>query len=83
MNFRTYSVLLLLVTACATTEPSPRGPVAHKPRIANLQRAAQYPWLDEGRCVVQEASQPWGVVMERCYHALDKRRTPLAQHVRR
>jgi hypothetical protein len=31
-------------------------------------------WFDEGQCVVQEASLPMEVMMERCYHALDRRR---------
>ncbi|WP_395857376.1 DUF6310 domain-containing protein [Cystobacter fuscus] len=44
------------------------------PRYANLQRAAALPWTDGGRCVVQEASQPWPVLAERCYHALDHER---------
>jgi hypothetical protein len=44
---------------------------APSPRIANLQRAAQYPWTDEGHCVVREASNKWPVLAERCYHALD------------
>lgn len=74
MNFRNYSVPLLLVSACATTEPLPRELVPLNPRIANLQRAASLPWLDEGRCIVQEASAPWEVLMERCYHVLDSRR---------
>lgn len=74
MNLRTCSALLLFVCACATTEPRQREPVADSPRLANLQRAAQLPWLDEGQCVVQEAAQPMEVMMERCYHALDTRR---------
>ena len=41
------------------------------PRIANLQRAAQYPWTDDGHCVVREASNEWPVVAERCFHALE------------
>lgn len=73
-NSRTYCALILLLAACATTEPRPREPEAHNSRIANLQRAANLPWLDEGRCVVQEASQPRAVMMERCYHVLDTRR---------
>jgi hypothetical protein len=74
MNLRTCGALLLLLSACATTEPRPRAPEARDPRMENLQRAALLPWLDEGRCVVQEASQPMELMMERCYHALDQRR---------
>ncbi|EPX56482.1 hypothetical protein D187_007824 [Cystobacter fuscus DSM 2262] len=29
------------------------------------------PWTDEGRCAVREASEPWPVLVERCFHALD------------
>ncbi|WP_409014750.1 hypothetical protein [Archangium sp.] len=42
--------------------------------LTNLRRAAKLPWTDGGRCVVQEASQPWPVVAERCYQVLDRRR---------
>jgi hypothetical protein len=45
--------------------------VARNPRIANLQRAATLPWRDEGRCAVREASQPWPVLVEQCFQALD------------
>jgi hypothetical protein len=71
MRFRAFSALLLLLSACATTEPSPKDPVAPNPRIANLQRAASLPWADDGQCVVQEASTEWPVLVERCFHALD------------
>jgi hypothetical protein len=74
MRFRGGCALLLLLFACATTEPRLNAPMAHNPRIANLQRAAALPWRDEGQCVVQEASQPWPVVVERCFHALDTSR---------
>jgi hypothetical protein len=46
-------------------------PAARDPRLANLQRAATLPWTDGGRCAVQEASEPWPVLAERCFHALD------------
>jgi hypothetical protein len=78
MSRRTCSALLLVVTllvsACATTEPSRKDTVAGDPRIANLHRAATLPWRDGGRCVVQEASQPWPVLVERCFQALDHER---------
>lgn len=57
-------------------------------RDANLEMAARYPWLDDGHCVVREASNDWGVMIERCFHALDlsrlrfvdrERRCPVAQ----
>jgi hypothetical protein len=63
--------LLLLFSACATTEPGQGEPVAPDPRIANLQRAATLPWADDGHCVVREASNEWPVLAERCYPALD------------
>lgn len=71
MPLRPCISLLLLLLACATTEPSPREPAALSPRVANLQRAAALPWADGGRCVVQEASNEWPVLVERCFHALD------------
>jgi hypothetical protein len=58
--------------ACAHAPP--RGQVAddrHELRLTNLERAARYPWLDEGACAVREASNEWKVLAERCYHALD------------
>jgi Family of unknown function (DUF6310) len=42
-----------------------------EPRTANLQRAAQFPWADDGHCVVREASKEWPVLAERCFHALN------------
>ncbi|WP_375772592.1 DUF6310 domain-containing protein [Archangium gephyra] len=42
--------------------------------LANLRRAAKLPWTDGGRCVVEEAGQPWADLVERCYHALDHER---------
>ena len=74
MRFRDCIVLLLLLSACATTEPSPRDSMPRSPRLANLQRAAKLPWKDEGWCVVREASQPWAEVVEQCFHALDTRK---------
>jgi hypothetical protein len=74
MRLRACIALLLYVSACATSAPTPTQPVARDPRLANLQRAATLPWTDGGRCVVQEASQPWPVLAERCYHALDHER---------
>jgi uncharacterized protein DUF6310 len=71
MRFRACIALLLYVSACATSAPSPRAPVARDPRLANLQRAATLPWTDGGRCAVREASEPWPVLAERCFHALD------------
>jgi Family of unknown function (DUF6310) len=75
--------LLLLLSACATPAPSPKEPEARSPRLANLQRAAVLPWKDEGRCVIHEASQPWPVVVERCFHALDTRRVRFSDAERR
>jgi len=71
MRFRACIVLLLYVSACATSAPSPREPAARDPRLANLQRAAALPWTDGGRCAVREASEPWPVLVEGCFHALD------------
>jgi hypothetical protein len=71
MRFRACVALLLFVSACATSAPSPGQSAARDPRLANLQRAARLPWTDGGRCAVQEASEPWPVLAERCFHALD------------
>ncbi len=73
MRSRSCSALLLLplLAACATTEPSLGEQGAPNPRFVNLQRAAQYPWTDDGQCVVREASNAWPVLAERCFHALE------------
>ena len=73
MRFRACIALLLFVSACATSAPTPREP-ARDPRLANLQRAATLPWTDGGRCAVREASEPWPVLVERCFQALDQDR---------
>jgi len=74
MRFRTGSalLLLLLLPACATTAPSPDDSAPPNWRTANLQRAAQYPWTDDGQCVVREASNEWEILGRRCFHALDR-----------
>ena len=77
MPQRACIALLLLLSACATTDSSLGEGEAPSPRIANLQRAAQYPWTDDGRCVVREASNKWPVLAERCFHALDHDRVKL------
>src|SRR5688572_19905534 len=64
-------LLLLLLSACATMEPTPGEVEDPSPRFANLQRAAQYPWTDDGHCVVREASNEWPFLAERCFHALE------------
>lgn len=71
MRFRACITLLLFLSACAASTPSPGTGRARSRRLTNLERAAQLPWIDEGRCVVREASQPWPVLVERCYRALD------------
>ncbi|MGE6759437.1 DUF6310 domain-containing protein [Corallococcus interemptor] len=74
MRFRACIALLLFISACAATEPIAKAPAARGRRISNLQRAAALPWRDGGRCVVREASQPWPVLVERCYRDLDQDR---------
>jgi hypothetical protein len=71
MRLRACIALLLFVSACATSAPSPIEPAAQSPRLANLQRAAELPWTDGGQCAVREASEPWPVLAERCFPALD------------
>ncbi len=84
MRFRPVSVplLLFLLSACATMEvssgewedPSPGEWKDSSPRLANLQRAALYPWTDDGHCVVREASNEWPILAERCFHTLERDR---------
>jgi len=74
MLHRTGSALLLLLSACATLEQHPGEWEEPSPGFANLQRAAQYPWTDDGHCVVRQASNEWPVLAERCYHVLDRDR---------
>ncbi|NOK08093.1 hypothetical protein HNS30_03450 [Corallococcus exercitus] len=74
MRIRVCIVLLLFLSACAASTPSPASHGPRSQRITNLQRAAKLPWLDGGRCVVHEASQPWSVLVERCFQALDQDR---------
>ncbi|MDY7229276.1 DUF6310 domain-containing protein [Hyalangium rubrum] len=83
MRFRACIALLLVLSACASSTPSPKEPAVRSPRLANLQRAAALPWTDDGRCVAQEASQPWPVLAERCFHALDHDRIRFNDPTRR
>ncbi|GMT96086.1 hypothetical protein KH5H1_02050 [Corallococcus caeni] len=71
MRIHACIAILLLISACATTDPATKAPAARGRRIGNLQRAAALPWRDGGKCVVREASQPWPILVERCYRALD------------
>ncbi len=50
----------------ATTKAAPEDR-----RLANLRRAAQYPWTDEGACAVREAAGEWQTLVRRCFQALD------------
>nr|WP_075006823.1 DUF6310 domain-containing protein [Stigmatella aurantiaca] len=76
-------LLLLLLSACATMDPSLEQREEPSPRFANLQRAAQYPWTDDGHCVMREASNEWSVLAERCFHALDRDRVRFSDVTRR
>ena len=76
---------LLLALACAhrdgTTPGHPVLPEAvSENRLANLERAAHYPWKDDGRCAVQEASGDWATLVERCYDVLDRSRIRFVDH---
>ncbi|QAT84351.1 hypothetical protein EJ065_2779 [Corallococcus coralloides] len=71
MRSRACIALLLFLSACASSTPSPNERGTRSQRLANLQRAATLPWTDGGRCVVREASQPWPALVERCYRTLD------------
>jgi hypothetical protein len=73
--------LALLASGCAAQKDAVTVERAERPesgiegrRLANLERAAGYPWTDEGRCAVREASGEWAMLVERCYDALDRSR---------
>ena len=83
MPFRTCSVLLVLLSACATTETGLKSRTPGNPRLANLRRAAALPWTDDGHCVVREALNEWPVLVSRCFHALDHERIRLHDPTRR
>ncbi|HZH13518.1 MAG TPA: DUF6310 domain-containing protein [Archangium sp.] len=51
-----------------------RGSAGEDLVLANLRRAVKLPWTDGGRCVVEEAGQPWADLVERCFYALDHER---------
>ena len=53
---------------------------ASENRLANLERAARYPWQDDGRCAVRESSGDWATLIERCYDALDRSRIRFVDH---
>ena len=82
MTHRPCIALLFLLSACATMDPSlgeledpsPEEWVDPGPTLANLQRAALYPWTDDGHCVVREASNEWPILAERCFYALERDR---------
>src|SRR5262249_7707786 len=57
--------------------PQVRAPAMGAPpsmRLENLRRAAQYPWTDDGACVVRESWGDWKTLIEHCYFALDHSR---------
>jgi Family of unknown function (DUF6310) len=64
-------------------DPSPGEWEDPSPRFANLQRAAHYPWTDDGHCVVREAANEWPILAGRCYHALDHDRVKFRDVTRR
>jgi hypothetical protein len=82
-------ILLVLISAvalsCSGSRPSVPGTASRSDnsRVVNLKRAAELPWVDEGRCAVQEAANPWAVLVERCFHALDSRRIQFRDPERR
>ena len=67
----------LLSLSCAGPGSQTLGAKAAPPaaaenrRLANLRRAAQYPWTDEGGCAAREAAGEWRALVEQCYGALD------------
>jgi len=68
------AVIIAGLLSCAGPRALPTSVGAEPPRLANLRRAAQYPWTDDGACVVRESSGDWKTLIERCYPALDHSR---------
>jgi len=62
------------MVGCATPHQQAIPEPTEERRIANLERAATYPWRDEGACAVREASGDWKTLVERCFYALDRSR---------
>ena len=62
------------MVGCATPHRQGASESSDERRIANLERAAKYPWKDEGACAVGEASGEWQLLVERCFYALDRSR---------
>jgi hypothetical protein len=56
----------MLLSSCSAHREGGNGN-----RLANLKRAARLPWRDDGRCAVQESSEEWATLVEKCYDALD------------
>ena len=67
------TILVVSVVGCGAHRSNARSATddARERQIANLERAAQYPWMDDGVCAVRESSGEWRSLMERCYDALD------------
>jgi len=68
------SVLVGWVIGCATPQRQVVSEPSEERRIANLERAAKYPWKDEGTCAAREASGEWSTLVERCFYVLDRSR---------
>jgi hypothetical protein len=41
-------------------------------RVANLRVAKRYPWIDQGACVVRNASRDWQELARACFSQLDQ-----------
>jgi hypothetical protein len=64
--------VLLVLAGCAAQPRGIQSAVSGgERRTANLERAARYPWIDEGACAVREADGEWRTLVERCYFALE------------
>jgi hypothetical protein len=70
---RALVVLTSLVLGCATPRMSSPPPGVDA-KLANLRRAARYPWTDDGACVVRESDGDWATLVTRCFHTLDRSR---------
>jgi hypothetical protein len=65
-------LLLAALIGCAgNSQHHPNDSIERSTRFNNLKRAVQLPWSDDGSCAVREASNEWGVLVERCFYALD------------
>lgn len=75
---RALVVVMSLALGCATPRTAAHPDADSK--LANLQRAARYPWTDDGACVVRESGGDWATLVNRCFRTLDRGRVRFVDH---